>query len=337
MTNVLNTLFITTEGASLHAEGPSLRVVVAKETRAQVPLHHLASVVCFARVYVTPDAMAACTEAGTSVVFLGWSGRYLARVEGPSGRTATLRREQYRAADDPARSLSLARGFVAGKVANGRTVLRRAARTRERSDSIDVAADRLAHVAERVLDAPDLDVLRGHEGEAASRYFEVLDAMIARDDLHFESRARRPPTDPINAMLSFAYSLLASDCQSAVQAAGLDPAVGYLHVERPGRPALALDLMEELRPVIADRLVVATLRLGQFGPDDFERMPTGECRFKENARNRFLVVYQGRKRDEIAHPLAAEPIPWAMVPLVQARLLARAIRNETEYVPFLVK
>lgn len=338
MTNVLNTLFVTTEGAGVHLEGPSLRVVVEKQTKMQVPLHHLVSVVCFARVYVSPDAMAACAAAGTSIVFLGWSGRFLARVEGRDPRTATLRREQYRAADDAARTLAIARGFVAGKIANARTVLRRAARTREeRSEAIQVSADRLAHLTDRAVSAPDLDVLRGYEGEAASRYFDVLDAMIAKDGLRFEKRTRRPPTDPVNAMLSFAYSLLAADCQSAAQAAGLDPAVGFLHVERSGRPALALDLMEELRPVVADRLVVAVLRLGQFGASDFEALPTGECRFKEPARKRFLVEYQERKRDLIAHPLAVEPVTWAMVPLIQARLLARAIRGEVEYVPFLVK
>jgi CRISPR-associated protein Cas1 len=337
MTNILNTLFVTTEGAGVHVEGTSLRVVVERETRLQVPLHHLASVVCLAKVYVSPDAMAACAEAGTAVVFLGWNGRYLARVDGRESRSAMLRREQYRAADDPARTLELARGFVAGKVANAKTALRRAARTRESSEPIGAAADRLAHLLALVADAPDLDVLRGYEGEAASRYFKVLEAMIGNQGFRFGKRTRRPPLDPVNTMLSFGYSLLAADCLTAAQAAGLDPAVGFLHAERPGRPALALDLMEELRPVVVDRLVVATLRLGQFDAADFETLPTGECRFTEAARKRMLVEYQERKRDMIAHPLAAEPVPWALVPLIQARLLARAVRREVEYVPFLVK
>ncbi|HEY1553726.1 MAG TPA: type I-C CRISPR-associated endonuclease Cas1c [Kofleriaceae bacterium] len=338
MTNLLNSLFVTTEGAGVHVEGTSLRVVVDKQTKMQVPLHHLASLVCFAKVYVSPDAMAACAEAGTAVVFLGWNGRYLARVEGRDARSAVLRREQYRAADDASRTLALARGFVGGKVANARTALRRAARTREQaSETIDAAADRLARLVNVVVDAETLDVLRGFEGEAASRYFDVLDAMIAMDGMRFEKRTRRPPSDPVNAMLSFGYSLLSADCQSAAQAAGLDPAVGFLHVERSGRPALALDLMEELRPVVVDRLVVSSVRLGQFGPADFEMLPTGECRFRDAARKRFIVEYQQRKRDPIAHPLAADPVPWVMVPLIQARLLARAIRREVEYVPFLVK
>jgi CRISPR-associated protein Cas1 len=195
----------------------------------------------------------------------------------------------------------------------------------------------MARLAERVLTAADLDVLRGHEGEAASRYFDVLDVVIGDRDMPFEKRTRRPPRNPVNAMLSFGYSLLGVDCQGAAHAAGLDAAVGFLHAERPGRPSLALDLMEELRPVVVDRMVVAVIRLGQFGLSDFETLPTGECRFTEAARKRFLVEYQERKRDLIAHPLAAEPVPWAMVPLIQARLLARALRREVEYVPFLVK
>lgn len=340
MTNVLNTLFVTTEGAGVRLEGTSLRIVVEKETKAHVPLHHLSAVVCFPRVWMSPDAMAACAEAGAAVVFLDKTGRYLARVEGRQPRSAALRRLQYRAADDPMRSLSLAKGFVAGKIANTRTSLRRTARSRQDPEvkaAFAAAADRLGDLAKVVVDASDLDVLRGHEGEAASRFFGLLQQVIDKPGFTFERRTRRPPCDPINAMLSLGYSLLATDCQSAVQAAGLDPAVGFLHVERPGRPSLALDLMEELRAVVVDRLVVASLRLGQFERSDFEALPTGECRFTDDARRRFLIEYQERKKDLIAHPLAAESIPYAMVPLVQARLLARAIRGEAEYIPFLMK
>ena len=338
MTNVANTLFVTTEGAGVHAEGETLRVVVEKQTRAQVPLHHLSSLVCFPKIYVSPDAMGACAEAGVTVVFLGWNGRYLASVEGREPRSAALRREQYRAADDPHRAVRLARAFVAGKVANARTALRRASRTRDDATPLmDQAADRLAELARRTPDVEDLDLLRGIEGEAAARYFGVLDAIIGSAEMRFEKRTRRPPLDPVNALLSFGYSLLAADCQSAVQSSGLDPAVGFLHAERPGRPALALDLMEELRPVVVDRLVVSTIRLGQFTLTDFIALPTGESRLTDAARKRFIVEYQERKRDRVSHPLAAEPVAWALVPLIQARLLARAIRNETEYVPFLVK
>jgi CRISPR-associated protein Cas1 len=231
-----------------------------------------------------------------------------------------------------------AKGFVGGKIANSRSVVRRAARTRDGAvESLERCADRLAELGQRVLAAPDVDALRGIEGEAAARYFDVLDAMIARDDMKFEKRTRRPPLDPINALLSFGYSLLSLDCTAAIQATGLDAAVGFLHVERAGRPAMGLDLMEELRPLVVDRMVMAMLRLNQLGPSDFEVLETGEVRMKDPARKTFLVEYQARKRDLVSHPLSREAVPWAAVPYIQARLLARAIRGEAEYVPFLVK
>jgi CRISPR-associated protein Cas1 len=195
----------------------------------------------------------------------------------------------------------------------------------------------LLELGQRALAVEDLAILRGTEGEAAARYFELFDMIIDREQMRFEKRSRRPPTNPVNVLLSFGYTLLSADCQSALQSANLDPAVGFLHAERPGRPALCLDLMEELRAPVVDRLVVSTIRLGQFGPGDFDTLPTGECRFKDEARKRFLIEYHQRKRDEVAHPLTAEPVPWGMVPLLQARLLARAIRREAEYVPFLLK
>lgn len=340
MTNVLNTLYVTTEGARVRLEGTSLRIVVEKETKAQVPLHHLSAVVCFRRVWMSPEAMAACAEAGATVVFLDWAGRYLARVEGRQAKSAALRRLHHRAADDPARTVALARGFIAGKIANTRAVLRRVGRSRvklETKVALDAAGNRLTHLLARVLDAENLAVLRGYEGEAAARFFDLLEMMLEETGFAFDKRTRRPPRDPVNALLSLGYGLLATDCQSAVQVAGLDPAVGFLHAERPGRPSLALDLMEELRPVVVDRMVLATLRLGQFKPSDFEMLASGECRLTEGARRRFIIEYQERKKDLIAHPLAAESIPYAMVPVLQARLLARAIRGEVEYVPFLLK
>jgi len=338
MTNVLNTLYVTTQNARVHLEGDSLRVFVERELKMQVPLHHLVSLVCFGPSFVTPEAMRACAEAGTLVAFLGATGRFLARVEGGTVRSSALRREQYRAADDPARALAHARGFVGGKIANARSVVRRAGRTRSDDGSeLDLCASRLGELGRRVLDTADLDALRGLEGEGAARYFDIFDRMLGKEEMRFHKRTRRPPLNAVNALLSFGYSLLAVDCTAAAQAAALDPAVGFLHADRPGRPSLALDLMEELRSIVVDRMVLAMVRLGQLGPEDFETIETGEVRFKDSARKTFLVEYQTRKRDLVSHPLAAEAVSWALVPHIQARLLARAIRGEAEYVPFLVK
>ena len=334
----LNTLYVTTQHAYVARERETLKVKVDRETRLQVPLHHLTSVVCFGVVKVSPEAMGACAEAGILLAFLDVSGRFLARVEGPLGGGAVLRRAQYRAADEPAHALSIARACVAGKLANSRALLLRAARSRPDGEgALDAPAERLKHLCELALRATSLDELRGLEGDGAARYFGVFDAMLGSADFRFERRTRRPPENEVNAMLSFGYALLAADCAAALNAAGLDPAVGYLHADRPRRPALALDLMEELRSLFVDRLVLAMVRLGQVKPGGFERLPTGEVRMTDETRKAFLVEYQARKRDPVTHPLFEHAGTWAEMPHIQARLLARAIRGEGDYVPFLVK
>lgn len=340
MTNVYNTLYLTSEKTWVSLDGETLCVEVDRVVKAKVPMHHLVSVVCFPKVNLSGEAMAGCADRGVTVVWIGHNGRFLARVEGAPGFTATLRRSQYRAADDPVRALALAHGFVGGKIANSRTLLRRAGRTREGDTAaLDLAAERLRTLGERITDgtASDLDALRGIEGEAAARYFAVFDAMLGSDRFRFEKRTRRPPENPVNAMLSFGYALLTADCVSALNTAGLDPAVGYLHPERSARPALALDLMEELRAPWIDRMVLAMVRRGQVSDEDFESMPTGEVRMRDEARKRFLIEYQTRKREEVTHPLTGQSGSWALVPFVQARLLARAIRGEGEYVPFVLR
>lgn len=230
------------------------------------------------------------------------------------------------------------RGFVAGKIANSRVVLRRAARTRrEGAEEIGRAADRLSELEDRALKEAGMDALRGVEGEAAARYFEVFDAMLGGEGIRFEKRTRRPPENEINALLSFGYSLLSVDCMAALQGAGLDPAVGYLHGERPGRPALALDLMEEFRAMVVDRMVLAMVRLKQLCARDFERFPTGEVRLLSDARKAFLAEYQKRKLEPMTHPTTGQEATWGQMPHLQARLLARVIRGEGEYVPFLAR
>ena len=337
MTNFHNTLYVTLQNAYVGLDASSLYVKHDGSRKMQVPLHHLTSVICFGAVMMSADAMQACAEAGVGVTFLSVRGHFLARVEGRASRHAMLRREQYRATDDTQRRLQLAKGFVAGKIVNSRQLLLRAARTRKDNTALSDAAERLKILAQRCPDAENLEILLGIEGESASRYFEVFDAMIEAGELRFEKRTRRPPENEINAMLSFGYTLLASDCSSALQAAGLDPAVGFLHAERSGRPALALDLMEEFRAIVVDKMVLAMVRLAQVDANDFTRTETNGVLFNDQARKAFLIEYQARKQDQLTHPALSEPVTWGMLPHIQARLLARAVRREGDYVPFFGK
>ena len=306
MSTYHNTLFVTTPHAYLAKDHENIAVRVERQTRLSVPMHHLGGVVCFGPVSASPELMAACLDRGIGLSFLDPNGRFLARVEGAASGNVLLRRRQYRLADEPAATARLARRFVIGKVANARSMLVRSARERpDAPPALHAAATRLA---ERLVDLgrPDLstDTVRGHEGEAASAYFAAFDAMIRAPDpaFRFAVRSRRPPRDAINALLSFVYALLRHDCASALAAVGLDPAVGYLHVDRPGRPSLALDLMEEFRPALADRLVLALVNRGQVAPGGFVRDPAGGISMDGETRRTVLVAYQERKQAALTHP-----------------------------------
>jgi CRISPR-associated protein Cas1 len=343
MSNFLNTLFVTTQGAYLAKDHENVAVRVEKETRLSVPMHHLTGLVCFGRVTASPELMAACMEKGIGLSFLTENGKFLARVEGERSGNVLLRRRQYRLADDPAASAGLARGFVTGKIANARTLLLRSAREQgesEKTARIRQACIRLDHSLDGATRGESVDSIRGYEGEAAAQYFSVFGDLVRDGNVgwSFTRRIRRPPTDPVNALLSFLYVLLLHDASSALQAVGLDPAVGYLHDDRPGRPSLALDLMEEFRPALADRLLLALVNLGQVGAEDFTREPTGACWLTDKSRKQVLVAYQKRKQEVITHPLTGEETPIGLLMHVQARLLARAIRGDLEaYPPFFAK
>ena len=337
-----NTLFVTTPGAYLAKDHENVAVRVDHQTRLSVPMHHLGGVVCFGQVTASPAMMAACLERGIGLSFLDADGRFLARVEGAASGNVLLRRRQFRLADDPAATARLARWFVIGKVANARALLVRSAR--ERRDAPTTLHDAARRLADRLVDLgrADLstDTVRGHEGEAAAGYFAAFDAMIRSPDpaFRFATRSRRPPLDAANALLSFVYALLRHDCVSALAAAGLDPAVGYLHVDRPGRPSLALDLMEEFRPALADRLVLALINRGQVTPAGFVRDEAGGISMDADTRRTVLVAYQERKQAALTHPVTGEETTYAVVPHIQARLLARAIRGDLDhYPPFLVR
>ncbi len=342
MRKLLNTIYVTSEDAWLRKEGANLVVEVGGAERGRAPLHMLEGLVSFGRAGASPALYAACAEAGIAVSHLEPNGRFLVRVEGPRSGNVLLRRTQYRVADDPPRQVAIVRGIVAAKAANQRTVLRRTLRDHGEAmgaperESLVAAERRLTDVARRTLVAGEVDVLRGLEGEAAVVYFGCFASFVRVDDpaFAFRGRSRRPPLDPMNALLSFLYAMLGHDCRSALETYGLDPQVGFLHADRPGRAGLALDLMEELRPVLADRLALSLVNRRQVAADDFVvEIAGGGVRLTDEARKRVLVAWQERKRDELRHPYLGETIMFGLVPFVQAQLLARHLRGDLDGYP----
>ena len=340
---LLNTLYVTLPDAWLRLDNDTLRIEVERETRLRVPLHHLTAVVCFGHVGLSAPLMHRLADEGIALVLLDSSGRFKARLEGAVSGNVLLRQAQFARGADAAFTLDMARSFVAGKIKNTRQVLQRGAREAKSEAEAAVLtrrADDLAASLRALPGAATLDAVRGVEGEAARQYFSGL-PLLVRADLreHFtmDGRTRRPPRDRFNALLSFLYAMWMNDCRSALEAAGLDPQVGFLHALRPGRAALALDLMEEFRPW-ADRLALTLINRGQVQADDFDLREGGGVALQGDARKAVVVAYQERKKDEITHPLLAQSLPLGLVPLVQARLLARALRDDTmPYLPFVPK
>jgi CRISPR-associated protein Cas1 len=335
-----NTLFVTTQGAYLAKEGESLVVRAEKEKKFQIPVRNLDGVVCFGQVSVSPFLLGMCAEHDVSVSFLTENGRFLAKAVGSPSGNVTLRRNQYRMADDTDQSLSISRSVLSGKLVNSRTLLRRVARDREDADaeSLNRAADSLGAVLRRLQEANDLDDIRGFEGDAARTYFGVFEHLLASGEeaFRFTGRNRRPPLDPVNCLLSFVYTLLLHDIRSSLESVGLDPEVGFLHRDRPGRPSLALDLLEEFRPAVADRLVLSLINRGQVKPAGFESSGSGAVTMDEETRKEVLVAYQKRKQQEMEHPFLKEKMPLGLFPFAQALLLARYIRGDLEgYPPYL--
>lgn len=340
---LLNTLYVTTPESYLHLENDTVRIEVEHETRLRVPLHHVGSLVCFGNVKLSTPLMHRLADDGIGLVLLDGNGRFKARLEGPVSGNVLLRQAQHACSAKPAFALGIARSCVAGKIKNARQVLQRGAR--EAKDPTEAAklarvADDLAASLRALPTATDLDTLRGVEGEAARQYFSGLNLIIrpeAREAFQMDGRSRRPPRDRVNALLSFLYSMLMNDCRSAAEAAGLDPQVGFLHALRPGRAALALDLMEEFRAV-ADRVALTLINRNQINAGDFVEREGGAVLLEGDARKAVVVAWQERKQEEITHPLLEQAIPLGMIPLVQARLLARSLRGEMpEYLPFILR
>lgn len=343
MPQLANTLFVTTQGAYLRLEYDTIKIVAEGEKPRNVPLHHLGGIVCFGNVMPSPALMHRCAEDGRDIVFLSRSGRFRARVNGPTSGNVLLRRAQYAASDNELAALDIARPIVAGKVQNSRQLLLRSAR--EHTDGaaagvLRAAATQIGNLLAPVARAGTLDELRGYEGDAARMYYDIFPWMIRanKDEFRFHHRNRRPPRDPVNALLSFLYTLLTGDCVAAAETVGLDPQVGFLHRERPGRPSLALDLMEELRPAIADRMVLSLINRRQIQPDDFVERAGGSFRLTDDARKEVLKAWQRRKQEEVRHPVLDQHVELGLIPQVQARLLARHLRGDlNEYLPWIIR
>lgn len=346
MRRQLNTLYVTSEGAWLRKDGANIVMEIDGEIRGRIPVHMLESLVCIGRALVSPPLLGYCAEQGICISYLTPNGKFLARVEGPVSGNVLLRREQYRRSDNPAGCAAIVANLLAGKVYNQRAVIGRALRdhgeklAQEARTALEITHKRLARIADRLLLEQDVDVLRGLEGEAAQAYFGVFDHLIRVPDaaLRFAGRSRRPPLDAVNALLSFLYTLLTHDCRSALETVGLDPAVGYLHRDRPGRPSLALDLVEEFRPVLADRLALSMINRRQLSAGDFRTLDNGAVLLKDDARRLVLTAYQERKREELRHAFLEEQAPVGMFMFIQAQLLSRHLRGDLDaYPPFLWK
>lgn len=334
-----NTLFITTQGSYLSKEGECVAVHVEGNIAGKIPIHTIGSVVCFGQVSCSPFLLGHCADNGVAVSFLTENGRYLASVQGPVSGNVLLRREQYRRADSPESSASIARAMIAGKIANCRTVLRRSARDRE-SIPLTEAADRLTMSLGNLAVPLSLDAVRGVEGEAANTYFSVLNHMISdnKPAFTFTVRSRRPPLDAVNCLLSFLYTLLMHDVRSALESVGLDPAVGFLHRDRPGRPSLALDLMEEFRPYMADRLALTLINRGQVAEKGFTVSESGAVLMDDATRKTVILAWQERKKEEVEHPFLQERMTVGLLWHMQARLLARHLRGDLDaYPPFAMR
>ena len=343
MRQLLNTLFVTSEDAYLSLDGENVVVNRDRQEAGRFPLHTLTGILCFSYAGASPALMGACCERQIALSFCSPRGKFLARASGESNGNVLLRRTQYRVADDPAASCRAARGAIFGKLYNARMSVERTRRDhapRVDGEKLRDVSERLKGLLPAVADETSMESLRGLEGTGAAAYFSVLDDMILarKEDFFFTGRSRRPPLDRVNALLSFAYSLLAHDCASALEAVGLDSYVGFLHRDRPGRTSLALDLMEELRPCMADRFVLTLVNNRMVSPSDFEVRESGAVLLTDQGRRTFLKSWQEKKQDVVTHPFLQEKVPWGLVPYVQALLLARYLRDDLDaYPPFLWK
>ena len=340
MKKLLNTLYVQSQGSYLRQEGETVVVERERAVVARIPIHTLSGIICFGNVLCSPFLLGLCGERGVHVSFLTEHGRFLARVAGPVSGNVLLRVAQMKAAGDPAHARDLAASFVAGKILNARTILQRRLRDHGEDVACALAVVELAALVPQLRKAGTTDEVRGVEGSAAARYFEAFNGLLVaqRDAFAIHNRNRRPPLDPMNALLSFHYTLLAHDCAGALESVGLDPQIGFLHAPRPGRDSLALDLMEEFRAPLADRAALSLVNLQQLGPKDFKTSESGAVEMKDDARKTVLLAWHKKKQETIVHPFLGEKVEIGLLPYVQALLLARHLRGDIDaYPPFLLK
>lgn len=343
MRKLLNTLFVLTPESYLSLDGETVVVSGDHCETARFALHTLEGILAFTYAGASPALMGACAQRGIDLAFFTPNGRFLARTVGEERGNLLLRQQQYRVADDPSLSCRYGRDFILGKVYNARWVLERATRDHPQRvpvESLKQTSSQLAAALPHIAESATLEELNGIEGEAAQRYFSVFDSLILqqRNGFSFTGRSRRPPLDAVNALLSFAYTLLARECAAALEGVGLDPYVGFLHRPRPGRQSLALDLMEELRAICADRFVLSCINQKIVTPKHCQTQENGAVLLTDEGRRAFLAAWQRRKQETLTHPFLAEKIPWGLVPYVQALLLARTLRGDLDvYPPFFWK
>ncbi len=340
MRKLLNVVYISTPDMYLALDGENVVFRREEKTVSRLPLHNLEQIVCFSYTGVSPALMGACAARGIGLCFLSPYGKFLARVEGKQKGNVLLRKIQYRVSDDEAQSTKTAVPFLLGKVGNCRKVLDRAVRDHAMLvdvDALKAVSQSLREILFQIKEAESLDDLMGYEGSAAKLYFGQFDQLILKqkDAFFFHDRNRRPPQDNMNALLSFLYTLLTSEVASALETVGLDPYVGFLHRDRPGRPSLALDLMEELRPVFADRLALSMVNLKQVDGDGFTEKENGGILMNDETRKKVLTLWQERKKEKITHPYLKEKVEFGLIPYIQALLLARYLRGDLDsYPPF---
>lgn len=343
MRKLLNTLYVTSADAHLGKDGENVVVRIDDEIRFRIPVHNLEGIVTFGYTGASPALMHLCAERGVALSFLSPSGRYVGRLAPPTSGNVLLRKRQYAASDDESESLRIATNFITGKLSNSRAVLRRYLRDHTSATGgtdVNRAVVALTRQLGAVSDADSLATLRGIEGEAARTYYGVFDNLILRskDSFAFRGRSRRPPRDRVNALLSFLYTLLTHDCVAALETVGLDPQVGFLHQVRPGRPSLGLDLVEELRPYLADRLTLSMINNRQVTEKDFILKESGGVMMTDEGRKKVIDAWQTRKQQTVTHPFLREKIAVGLLPYAQAMLLARYLRGDLDaYPPFLVK